>query len=106
MKKIVLVLIVLLCFTNFAIGQEAKKHSYKPEEGYVPDKESAIRIAVAVWSPIYGKEKIASEKPYMAALKDGVWHVNGSLPQGWIGGVAEAEVAKDDGRILRISHGK
>ncbi|MFH1061494.1 MAG: NTF2 fold immunity protein [Candidatus Omnitrophota bacterium] len=28
------------------------------------------------------------------------------LPEGWIGGVAEAEIAKDDGRIIRISHGK
>lgn len=87
-------------------ADEAQKHNYKPEEGYVPDEETAIKIAVAVWIPIYGKEQIEGEKPYQAVLKDGVWYVTGFLPEGWLGGVAEAEIAKDDGRILRISHGK
>src|SRR5437764_401937 len=65
------------------------------------------RIAVAIWEPIYGEDKIASEKPYQARLDTkGVWVVEGSLPKGWLGGVAIAEIAKDDGRILRVSHGK
>lgn len=72
----------------------------------VPDEETAVAIAVAVWSPIYGKEQIEKEKPYQAALKDGIWHVSGSLPEGWKGGVAEAEIAQEDGRILSISHGE
>lgn len=80
--------------------------TYKPEEGYVPDAETAIAIAVAVWNPIYGKKKIAGEKPYRASLKDGVWTVRGSLPKGMKGGVAEVDISKDDGRILRLIHGK
>jgi len=85
---------------------QEQKHNYKPAAGYVPDEKTAINIAIAVWEPIYGVEKIAKEKPFRAALKNGVWYVNGSLPEGRLGGVAEAEIAKDDGRILRISHGK
>lgn len=42
----------------------------------------------------------------MAILKDGVWHITGSLVPVRPGGVAVAEIAKDDGRIIRISHGK
>ena len=72
----------------------------------VPDQETAIRIAVAVWTPIYGKKQIESEKPYKATLKNEVWYITGSLPEGWLGGVAEAEIAKDDGCIIRVSHGK
>ncbi|OFW86393.1 MAG: hypothetical protein A2794_01455 [Alphaproteobacteria bacterium RIFCSPHIGHO2_01_FULL_40_8] len=87
-------------------SEAKKKHNYKPQEGYVPDEETAIKIAVAVWIPIYGKDEIEKEKPYKATLKDGIWHVTGFLPEGWLGGVAEAEIAKDDGRIIRISHGK
>jgi hypothetical protein len=79
-------------------------HNYKPEQGYVSDKETAIKIAVAVWIPIYGEEEIESQKPYNAVLLNEVWYVTGSLPEGWLGGVAEAEIAKDDGRIIRISH--
>lgn len=90
---------------NSEEGYVPQKHNYKPEEGYVPDAETAITVAVAVWVPIYGKEQIESEKPYSASLKDGIWYVIGSLPEG-PGGVAEAEIAKENGCILRISHGE
>jgi len=59
-----------------------------------------------VWEPIYGEEKIAREKPYRAVLRNGIWVVEGSLRAGSAGGVAIAEIAQDDGRILRVSHGK
>lgn len=87
-------------------AEEGTKHNYKPASGYVPDGETAITIAVAVWNPIYGKENIEKKKPFKATLKEGIWNVTGSLPTGWMGGVPEAEISKDDGRILRISHGK
>jgi hypothetical protein len=73
----------------------------------VPDAKTAIRIAVAVWEPIYGEEQIAGEKPYTARLStNGVWIVEGTLPKGYVGGVAIAEIAKEDGKILRVSHGR
>jgi hypothetical protein len=40
-------------------------------DGYVPDAVTAIKIAVAVWEPIYGAEHIATE------LNNGVWIVAG-----------------------------
>lgn len=104
-KLVVLFAILLMC-APVLYAAEAQKHNYKPASGYIPDEETAIKVAVAVWSPIYGKEQIDKEKPYKATLKDGIWYVSGSLPEGWLGGVAEAEIAKDDGRIIRISHGK
>ena len=91
-----------------AFAGETVGHTYKPKDGYVPDARTAIRIAVAVWEPIYGAKQIAGEKPYHARLgTNGIWTVQGSLPKGdGDGGVAVAEIAKDDGRILRVSHGK
>lgn len=83
------------------------KHNGVPKEGYVPNAETAIGIAVAVWGPLYGASNIARQKPYRATLReDGVWVVEGSLPKGWLGGVALAEISKSDGRILRVSHGR
>ncbi len=87
-------------------GQSSNRANYKPKNGYVPDEQTAIAIAVAVWTPIYGKDKIENEKPYKAQLKNGVWTVTGSLPEGFDGGVAEADISKDDGRILRVIHGQ
>jgi hypothetical protein len=87
--------------------QTEPKHNVVPAGGYVPDEETAILIAVAVWNPIYGKETILKEKPFKARLENGIWYVSGSLPKGWVkGGVAVAEIVKSDGRIIRVSHGK
>ena len=72
--------------------------------GFVPDQQTAIAIAVAVWSPIYGREQIESEKPFRATLQNGVWTVTGTLPPGFNGGSAVAEIAQNDGRILRVIH--
>jgi hypothetical protein len=46
-------------------------------DGHVPDAVTAIKIAVAVWESIYGAEHIATERPYRAALNNGVWIVEG-----------------------------
>jgi hypothetical protein len=87
-------------------ARPAPPHSFVPSAGFVPNKGTAVRIAVAVWVPIYGEKQIQGERPYNATLKKGVWTVTGSLPKGWVGGVALAEISKRDGRILRVSHGK
>ena len=74
--------------------------------GYVPDAATAIRIAVTAWEPIYGKKEIASERPFHAELRRGIWYVYGSLPPGYLGGVAEAKIRRSDGKILHIIHGQ
>ena len=83
-----------------------KKITFKPKEGYVPNAETAIKIALAVWAPIYGADKIEKEKHFQATLSNGIWTVTGTLPTGMVGGVAEIDIAKDDARILRVIHGK
>jgi hypothetical protein len=52
----------------------------KPKGGFVPDAATAIKIAVAVWTPIYGARRIEAEKPFRAQLRDGVWTVEGFMP--------------------------
>lgn len=84
----------------------ANEHSYVPVAGFVPDEQTAITIAEAILAPIYGADRIKSERPFTATLKDGIWTVVGSLPRGTLGGVAIAEIAKSDGRVQRVSHGK
>lgn len=106
MRKTIMLVGFSLVAISTIFASVSQRHSYVPPKGFVPDKKTAIRIAEAVWSPIYGEELIQSEKPFVASLKNGVWTVHGSLPKGWLGGVALAEVSKSDGRILRVSHGK
>jgi len=87
------------------------KLSYKPKNGYVPNAETAKSIAEAIWLPIYG-DKVLHEKPYTASLSaDNVWTVTGTLPKMTLpkmtfGVVAEIDISKSDGTILRVIHGK
>lgn len=92
--------------SNVPQSEGSEKHTYLPKEGYVPNEETAIKIAVAVWEPIYGVKKIAQEKPYKAKLQNGIWSVSGSLKSGWVGGVAEIEICKSTAQVVRLSHGK
>jgi hypothetical protein len=76
-----------------------------PPEGFVPNAETAIRIAVAVWEPIYGAAAIAGQKPYMARLQKGIWVVEGTVHTE-MGGAAVAAIMKSNGKVLRVSHGR
>ena len=99
----------ILCCILFVVSMNAisgEKYSYIPPSGFVPDEETAIQIAEAIFIPIYGKDKIKQEYPLKATLSEGVWTVTGTLPKGLKGGVALAEIAKDDARIIRVDHSK
>jgi len=111
MTRPALLFLSALAFAPVVLSaQQEKPHSYVPEAGFVPDSATAIRIAEAIWIPIYGQAQIEKERPFTAALKDGVWTVTGSLHaapgQMAKGGFALAEISQRDGRILRVSHGK
>jgi hypothetical protein len=95
-----LVLAVSVC----ACQSTPPKHRVVTTNGFVPDETTAIAVARAVWTPIYGREQIARHEPYRAILSHGVWNVTGSVREGWVGGAPIAEISKADGRVLRISH--
>ena len=84
----------------------ASKYFYDPPQGFVPDKETAIAIAVAIWAPIYGRDLIEGERPFNAVLRGDTWYVTGTLAEGKRGGVAEAAIRKRDGRVSEVIHGK
>jgi hypothetical protein len=106
MKILPITSLVLFSLVGCAQKEASSSATRMPKDGYVSDERTAIAVAVAVWTPVFGERQIADEKPYRAVLKDGVWHVFGYLPPNRLGGVAEAQIAKKDGKILSISHGQ
>lgn len=92
--------IITLCFCL------ALNLSSTTQKDIVPDEKTAIKIAEAVWLPRFGKD-IYKKKPFKATLEnDSIWHVEGTLPKGYRGGVPEAIISKKDGRVIRIFHGR
>ena len=87
------------------INESRKGAGYTPKLGFVPDDSTAVKIAIAVWLPIYGND-IYKKKPYKVKLQNGVWIIEGTLPADYQGGVPYIEIQRKDGRILRVMHGK
>lgn len=108
MKKVIF-LVSLFSFYGFSI---------KKENNYVPNSKTAIKIAEAVWLPIFG-ENIYNKMPFVVELIDSsIWHVHGTLPYSRIivnengdttinvvvGGVPEIYINKSDGKIIDVYH--
>lgn len=108
-RKLMLLFLCSVCLwggASVATTNQEEKFNYAPPAGVVPDEATAIRIAEAILFPIYGEDKIISERPFKANLREGVWVVVGTLPSEMHGGVAEVEISKTNGAIMRISHGQ
>jgi NTF2 fold immunity protein len=107
-KYLIYLMMQIISFSIMnASGQTAKPEK---KENYVPNKETAIKIAEAVWLPIYGN-KIYKELPFKATLiNDSIWAVGGTLNKSSgkivVGGTAYIELQKSDGKILKVTHGK
>lgn len=120
---LIIITVILLCSSLktgdiWANDQEGpfEGKGTTPENGFVPDKKTAVKIAEAVWSALYGESHIERQRPFIVELKNGVWYVKGSLNRNKkesgtgirlaVGGVAYAKIRKSDGRILFIIHYK
>jgi NTF2 fold immunity protein len=106
-RQIALAVLAGVLLLPFSVWSQ--EHSYVPPAGFVPDKNTAVRIAEAVLDPIYGEDQIKAEGPLDAKLNEAgdTWIVWGHLPKpANRGGAAYVEISKADGRILRVTHGK
>ena len=93
----------------------ATGQGYTPAAGFVPDADTAVKIAEAVLIPVYGEKQIASERPFSAKLEGDTWTVSGTLhcPDGkggtttiCVGGVAVVKISKIDARVVSMIHYK
>lgn len=92
-------------------GRSMKEESnsvsgFKPTNGVIPNRATALAVAIAILDPIYGTMVIERQKPFFATLRDDTWVVRGTLRNGTVGGVAEIHISKINGRVTKIAHGK
>ena len=83
--KRILILFPILAITFFLLGDTIPQppatnynliKGYLPKEGFVPDKNTAIKIAEAVWFPIYGESIYANGRQWPKRL--------GATPCWWL----------------------
>lgn len=104
MKKLFKIGMVLACtISGFVLA--CAQISDPLKDGYVPNKETALKIAEAIWLPVFGNI-IYNSRPFVVELKDGkIWVVQGTLHE-QKGGVPYIEIQKSDCKILKMYHGK
>jgi hypothetical protein len=98
----------IILFGTFGIMNDNNINSFKnnlPERGCVPDASTAFKIAEAILIPIYGKDVIEQERPFVSELQDSIWIVCGTNKESK-GGVFHIEIQKKDCKVLKIYHGK
>ena len=84
-----------------------KDKSYKPfYDILIKNKETAVAVAEPMLFSIYGKKEIIGERPYKIALIDGYWYMNGTLPDGMLGGGFEMVIKAKDGQVIFLYHYK
>lgn len=106
------ILLIAIAATAEVVAQQTNN----PPPVAVPDEATAVRIAERALAKVYGQKKIEAERPFEAMLRDGIWHVGGTLycrdekgnvdTRPCAGGVAIAEVRQRDGRVLKTTHTK
>ena len=83
-----------------------KYRSVLPENGFVPNEETAIKIAEAVLLPRYG-ERIYDDKPFAAYLIfDSIWVVMSEYDGTCCGSSPHVEIKKSTGEILLVKYTK
>lgn len=75
-------------------------------ESVIPNEQAAIEIATAIFKIHYGKD-LKSKIPLKAKLiQNKYWLVEGSLPNGYDGGVPYIKISKKDCKVIEIYHSK
>ena len=113
---IILILVVFFISCNRTVVksntnsfEEVKNMNYieSVENGFVPDKETAEKIADIILTKIYGDKIIVENKPYIIDLIDDIWNIKGTLRNSEfglpsVGGVPYIKIRKSDGAILGV----
>jgi hypothetical protein len=75
-----------------------------PKEGFVPDKETAIKIAEVVLFRLYTEPEIIWQRPYRVKLENDVWFISGTMPHDMMGSVFKIAISKQTGAVLHLEH--
>jgi hypothetical protein len=72
----------------------------------ISDNSTAVQVAEPILYSVYGKAVIAKEKPYEIHLINHYWVINGTLPEGWLGGAFLIIIDAQDSHIIKLTHYK
>ncbi len=72
----------------------------------VANEKMAAELAEVYIANIYGKQAADRQKPYLVIEAEGYWKVKGVMQKRQLGGTFDIRIAKEDGRILLLTHSR
>ena len=100
-----IIIVIFIISVTIAFNYQLISMKNIDELNYVPDSETAVKVAEAIWLPIYGN-KIYKNKPFKAKLiSKNVWLISGTMHTEK-GGVPYIKLQKSDCRVLEVYHTK
>ncbi len=69
------------------------------------DQQSAVKIAEVVLVAVYGRQ-VLKERPWVIKAQGEVFIIEGTLPPGYVGGVAYIEISRRNAQVIKLIHGK
>ena len=76
-------------------------------QAMIDNPDMAMQIVEIYLTKFYGAKVMKDEVPLRVSLQGDVWHVTGKgVPTGSVGGVAEIDLCRTNGQVLRIVHGE
>ena len=112
MKHTVMLVGTASILLSVAATAQPSGAQFIPPGGFASDTVTALAIAHAVLNRVYGIKIIQDEEPLMTKDLGDRWLITGTLHCGGgpnvtcLGGTAEVEISKEDGRVLRMAHGR
>ncbi|REC57122.1 hypothetical protein DRF62_00935 [Chryseobacterium piscium] len=72
----------------------------------ISDSQTAVDVAESILFKIYGEENIIKQRPYDVNFTDGYYIINGTFPKPTIGGTFLIIINSQDGKVIKLTHGK
>jgi len=72
----------------------------------VATHDMAAELAGVYIAHVYCRQAAERQKPYAVVEIDGYWQVTGVMQKRRLGGTFEIHIAKQDGKILLLKHGR
>ena len=73
-----------------------------PRDGYVPDRETAVKIAEVILSRLYGEKTILASRPYKVVEDDNIWWICGTVPEGSMGTAFRIAISRQTAAVLYV----
>jgi hypothetical protein len=78
----------------------------QPNNVIIETPETAIKVAEPILFGIYGEKNITKQRPYKVSDFKDDYVIKGTLDRNSIGGTFLIIIKKNNGKIIKITHGK